>query len=497
MTLSAKDLTYIQDRGSDPDQVKRQLHNFETGFPFVSVEEPAQIGKGISKLTEAEVEALSRTWESRLGKKTVLKFVPASGAASRMFKALFSFVKSTGPVLAGDVQQAWEHISHFAFFDELISQVPAHDKGDPRKVFQYLLEETGLGYGQKPKGLLAFHQYPEGSRTPFEEHLVEGVQYARAEDGKARLHFTVSPEHRPGFEHLFTKVYTAYQDKFQTDFEVTFSEQKPSTDTIAVDMENQPFRLEDGTILFRPGGHGALIENLNELEADIIFVKNIDNVVPDSLREDTVTYKRALASHLLSVQQNIFDLISAIDKNPDTATQKRCLDFIQKTLFVTPPSSIATWTTHETITWIRTRLDRPLRVCGMVKNEGEPGGGPFLVHMADGTVSPQIVESAQLDSNDETIMQKVAAATHFNPVDLICATRNSAGEKYDLRKFVDPQAGFITEKSLEGRALKAQELPGLWNGAMAHWNTIFVEVPITTFSPVKTVNDLLRPQHQA
>ncbi|MEM9987451.1 MAG: DUF4301 family protein, partial [Bacteroidota bacterium] len=346
------------------------------------------------------------------------------------------------------------------------------------------------------KGLLQFHQYDNHTRTPAEEHLVEAANYATIGGGTAYLHFTVSPEHRERFQALIDEKKDHYERLFGVTLDVSFSEQKPSTDTIAVDMENQPFRMDDGGILFRPGGHGALIENLNDIDADLVFIKNIDNVVPDRIKGETYRYKQAIAGKLLEYQQQIFAYLSALDEGGDENLIEEVEKFLKEVLCVLPAEDYLTQNLSEKIESLKALLDRPIRVCGMVKNEGEPGGGPFWVKNGKGVISLQIAESAQIDTDDPEQKGIMANATHFNPVDLVCSLRNRQGEKYDLLNFRDPSTGFIAYKSKNGRELKAQELPGLWNGAMANWNTIFVEVPIVTFNPVKIVNDLLRPNHQ-
>ncbi len=339
----------------------------------------------------------------------------------------------------------------------------------------------GLGYGSQPKGLVTFHAYPEGARKAVEEHLVEGAAYAAA-GGKAKIHFTVSPEHRNGFEALLAEKVPLYEKRFGIRYDISFSVQKPSTDTIAVNPDNTPFRQDDGRLLFRPAGHGALIENLNDIDADLVFIKNIDNVTTDALRGDTVRFKKVLAGVLLGLQERASEYLKALD----AGDLEPIAEFIRRELCVKLPE-------HYDAALLRAILDRPIRVCGMVRNEGEPGGGPFWVANPDGTESLQIAESSQIAPDDMPLMK---SATHFNPVDLVCGVRRADGSKYDLREYVDPATGFISSKSSGGRELRAQELPGLWNGAMARWNTVFVDVPVSTFSPVKTVLDLLRPQHR-
>lgn len=365
-----------------------------------------------------------------------------------------------------------------------------------KEVVKAMLDKEGLNYGALPKGLLKFHKYANGSRTPLEEHLVEGALYAREKDGTVNIHFTVSTEHRALFEALVNKVVPAYEKEFGVNYNVSFSEQKPSTDTVAANPDNTPFRTKDGDLLFRPGGHGALIENLNDIDADVVFIKNIDNVVPDRLKADTVRYKKLLAGVLVSLQQQVFAYLRKLDSGKYTMDELReMLQFVQKKLFTKNPETKMLEDTELAI-YLRKKLNRPMRVCGMVRNVGEPGGGPFLAYNADGTISLQILESSQIDMNDAEKKAMFEKGTHFNPVDLVCAVKDYQGNAFNLPQYVDPQTGFISHKSKDGKELKALELPGLWNGAMSDWSTVFVEVPLSTFNPVKTVNDLYREQHQ-
>ncbi|HPS12465.1 MAG TPA: DUF4301 family protein, partial [Prolixibacteraceae bacterium] len=360
-----------------------------------------------------------------------------------------------------------------------------------------LLQEDGLGYGQKPKGLIAFHKYGDTTRTPIEEHLVEAASYCAGSNGLAKIHFTVSPEHQDGFENQLKKVKNEFQKRFGLQFNITFSHQHPSTDTIAVNANNEPFRDDEGRLVFRPGGHGALIENLNELDSEVIFIKNIDNVVPDHLKAETKRYKKVLAGLLVTVRNKIYTYLEKLDKPnaSDNADLIKSIEsFLRRELFIQFDNNFAS--VDEKLAFFRKKLNRPLRVCGMVKNDGEPGGGPFLAVNSDTTISPQIVERAQIDENNENQVDLFNRATHFNPVDLICSIKDYKGNQFDLLRYRDPETAFISSKTQNGKELRALELPGLWNGAMADWNTIFVEVPAITFNPVKTVNDLLRPQHQ-
>jgi hypothetical protein len=344
---------------------------------------------------------------------------------------------------------------------------------------------------------LRFHAYSNENRFAIEEHLVEATNYCTNEDRVAKVHFTISPEHRNKFDEVISEIVPKFEARFNIRYDIRFSEQKPSTDTIAVDMENKPFRNNDGTLLFRPGGHGALIENLNDLDEDIIFVKNIDNIVPDRLRDETYRYKKAIGGLLMQLQEKSFDYLDLLDGgNLEADELEEMREFASHSLMIDIPDAYDGYSEMEKIDFLFTKLNRPMRVCGMVKNEGEPGGGPFWVKNTEGEISLQIVESSQMNLKEPGQVEIVSKATHFNPVDLVCSKYNFEGIKFDLNEYIDPATGFISIKSKDGRDLKALELPGLWNGAMADWITIFVETPLITFNPVKTVNDLLRPQHQ-
>ena len=504
LTLEDKDL--LVKKGISEQQIVEQLACFEKGFPFLKLDAAASIEKGIMAPAENEVKAYLEAWDAyKEGEKTIVKFVPASGAASRMFKNLFEFLGADYNTPTTDFEKKFfEHIHNFAFYQDLDAAC-VNNAGksidaliaekDYKPVVANLLEAAGLNYGALPKGLLKFHRYEDGVRTPLEEHLVEGALYAAGKTGKVNVHFTVSTEHRELFMKLVEEKVAAYAKKYGVEYSVSFSEQKPSTDTVAADMENKPFR-DNGKLLFRPGGHGALIENLNDLDADVIFIKNIDNVVPDRLKEDTVTYKKLIAGVLVTLQKQAFEYLELLDGGKYTHEQlEEIIRFLQQNLCCRKPD-IKELEDAELVIYLRKKLNRPMRVCGMVKNVGEPGGGPFLAYNSDGTISLQILESSQIDMNDPAKKEMFEKGTHFNPVDLVCAVRDYKGNKFDLVKYVDKATGFISYKSKSGRELKALELPGLWNGAMSDWNTIFVEVPLSTFNPVKTVNDLLREQHQ-
>lgn len=503
--ISKADQILLQKKGISEQKVAEQLKNFVTGFPFLKIEAAASVGNGILVPDEKDIESYLATWDEycRSGKE-ILKFVPASGAASRMFKDLFSFLSGEYDEPTTDFEKNFfANIEKFAFYEELddtcvrnngatIKELVA--SGKYKAVVFNLLDFTGMNYGSLPKGLLKFHGYGDMQRTPVEEHFVEGALYARM-GSKVRLHFTVSPNHKDMFIELVNRRKDYYETKFGVEYDVTFSEQKQCTDTIAVDADNKPFR-EGGALLFRPGGHGALIENLNDIDSDIIFVKNIDNVVPDRLKEDTVKFKKVIAGVLVALQKQAFEYLRLIDSGKYTHAQiEEIIRFVQQKLYCRS-SEIKHLEDCDLVIYLRRKLNRPMRVCGMVKNVGEPGGGPFLAYNSDGTVSLQILESSQIDMNNAKAREMFEKGTHFNPVDLVCSVKNYKGEKFNLPDYVDPSTGFISHKSKNGRELKAMELPGLWNGAMSDWNTVFVEVPLGTFNPVKTVNDLLRDAHQ-
>ena len=504
--LSEQDLKQIKQKGISEEKLNSQLEQFKTGFPFLRLEAAAAIGKGIMAPTAEERQQYVNAWNQYKAEgRRVVKFVPASGAASRMFKDMFAFVDASYDVPTTDFEKNYfDNIQKFAFYDALNAACQKNlgkdiptllAEGQYKAVAAQMLKAEGLNYGQLPKGLLLFHNYPEGPRTPMEEHLVEGALYA-ASNGEAHVHFTVSHEHMELFKQKVAEKADLYARKYGIKYDITFSEQKPSTDTVAANADNTPFRNDDGTLLFRPGGHGALIENLNEIEADVIFVKNIDNVVPDRLKDDTVEWKQVIAGVLVTLQQKAFEYLRLIDTGKYSHEQiEEMIRFVQQDLCCRK-HDIKDLEDAELVIYLRKKLNRPMRVCGVVKNVGEPGGGPFLTYNQDGTVSLQILESSQIDKSNKEYMDMFTKGTHFNPVDLVCAVKDYKGQPFNLPEYVDKTTGFISSKSKSGKELKALELPGLWNGAMSDWSTVFVEVPLSTFNPVKTVNDLLREQHQ-
>lgn len=501
-----EDLEYLKSKGLSREILESQLKRFKTGFPYLKVFRPATLGDGIKKVDENDISYFDNIWQQYLNNNVkIVKFVPASGAASRMFKSLYEFLDLDESNLFRETDlKFFGEIKKFAFFDKLEDKCKEREgksvadllkEGRYKSIVMNLLNAKGLNYGNLPKGLLLFHKYAEHARTAFEEHFVEGALYAKNSKGEVNLHFTVSEEHKNLFKELCSKVTPSYAYHYGAKFNVSFSVQKPSTDTIAVDKDNNIFR-KDGELVFRPGGHGALIENLNDIDADVIFIKNIDNVVPDAYKRETVLYKKVLAGILVSIQKQIFSYLTDLqDEQIQQNKIKEIEDFCQEKLFIFNPE-LKKYTSAQKIEYLKRKLNRPLRVCGMVKNEGEPGGGPFLCQNQDGTRSLQILESSQFDKNNDTQREIMKNSTHFNPVDLVCGVKDFRGNRFDLTKYVDENTGFISLKSKDGREMKALELPGLWNGAMSDWNTIFVEVPIETFNPVKVVNDLLRKEHQ-
>jgi len=491
------DLRQMAELGLPPEEALRQVELFRNPPPFTRVVRPCTPGDGIRMIFDSDHDRLLGFWEEAARQGRIGKLVPASGAASRMFKALLEDLHDCPAEPSAEVCQVMDNLHRFAFFEDLES---ALRQGDRRAVLEHLLTGKGLGYADLPKALLAFHRYPEGPRTPFEEHLVEAAATTRDANGICRLHFTVSPGHEEELRRLLEEVRPRYEERLGARFEVSFSFQDRSTDTLAVDLENRPFRLKDGSLLFRPGGHGALIHNLHALAGmgwDVVLLKNIDNVVPDDRKAAGLLWKKLLAGALLALQKRIFGYLERLENGSSVTPE--LLEEVEKFMtdaLVRPVPPEISLRAEELRQYFLRILDRPLRVCGVVRNLGEPGGGPFWVESPGGEVSLQIVEASQIDPGDPVQQRILRSSTHFNPVDLACALRDRHGRPYDLERYIDPTTVFIAKKSHEGRPLKALERPGLWNGAMADWNTVFVEVPDATFAPVKTVLDLLRPEHQ-
>lgn len=508
--LTKKDSKVLEEKGILAEQIESQIQQFKNEFPPLKIIKPALSKDGIRQLSEKKIAEYVKFYENKGKRLKKLKFVPASGAATRMFKKLYELLQTYKgteedylKLLAEkdfySINYMCQNLKNFAFYKDLEQIVEASGRSieeiskqkDIVFLVDKLLNEEGLNYGNLPKGLLKFHRTDSGERTPVEEHLIEGASYATS--GKTvYMHFTVSPDHLDLFKKHIDAVLPDYQKMFKLKYQISFSVQKPSTDTVAVDSENNLFRDENDQLLFRPGGHGALIHNLNESKADLIFIKNIDNVVQDRRKEDTYLYKKALAGILIETVLQAEDYYKKLAKKVKPDFMAKAEEFVEKRLYTKLPESYKELEMDSKKTYLIKLLNRPYRVCGMVRNEGEPGGGPFWVEHEDGSRSVQIVEGSQFSSEQKEIMQK---ATHFNPVDLVCYVKDFKGKAHDLTRFIDEKTGFISEKSYNGKTIKALELPGLWNGAMAFWNTIFVEVPVTTFGPVKALNDLLRTEH--
>ena len=511
-----KDLTQIIAKGQTPEDIEKQINNFVKGFPYIILKAPATPENGLNSYSADEAKALADYFDDNYKDYEILKFVPASGAASRMFKHLFEFRQSYNKTKSdielyksdkgfNSVFNFFSNIEKFAFYNQL-NKLMADDGFELDKlisdydfnpILDYFITNKGMDYASCPKGMLMFHDYPDEPRLSVEEHLVEGANYSTDINKVSRVHLTVSPEHQNKFEEAVVTKKGKFELKYNVSFDVTFSQQKPTTDIIAVTPDNKPFRDKNGSILFRPGGHGALIENLNDINGEIIFVKNIDNIVPDRLRDTTYLYKKVIGGLLFKLQDTTFEYLEMLDSGDVSEDELVViLNFAKNELKIFISDAYSGYDHMDKVDFLFNKLNRPIRVCGMVKNEGEPGGGPFWVIDGDDNQSLQIVESSQMDLNDEAQKEIVSRSTHFNPVDLVCGVRDFRGNNFNLSEFVDPKTGFISLKSQNGESLKAQELPGLWNGAMADWITIFVEAPIITFNPVKTINDLLRPQHQ-
>ena len=495
--FTQKDIRQIEERGADLGQIEQQIEHFKKGFPWMKIAGPATPARGIRVLSEEEARAAAAYYE-KAGVQGKCKFVPASGAASRMFKDMFSGLEKleAGEDLPADAPgtRFAARIKEFAFYTPELFGEPEDTASYRKATLRKLLKDDGLAYGAKPKGVLKFHRYPDEVRTAIAEHLVEAQDYMKGADGTCHLVVTISPEHRTLFEAAVAEVKSVYEKKYGVRYDIVFTYQDKATDTIAVDPDNEPFRTEDGSLLFRPAGHGALIHNLNQVESELVSIKNIDNVAHEKYLPTTSLYKKVLMGEALRLRDRIFSYLRKLDEAPSAALCSEIEAFLSETLCVQIPEAADE---AARVAVLRAKLNRPIRVCGMVRNEGEPGGGPYIILGKDGCTSLQILESVQINKQDPAAAGAMAQATHFNPVDLVCLLRDYQGQRFDLLQHVDPEAGFMSSKSYQGRELKALEMPGLWNGAMSDWNTLFVEVPLETFNPVKVVLDLLRPAHQA
>lgn len=508
--FSKKDLKSIENQGITLNVVQEQLTRFQQGFPPANLTNIVSPGNGVKVLNEPEIEALTNYYANVSSQKQIYKFVPASGAASRMFRPLFGWLQDPEVAMKKDgdnLNTFFQQIRKFAFYESLSKKLLEEGKHIEQllkkknyaPILQSLLNDTGLGYGQLPKALLKFHKYTDRSRTAIEEHLVEGANYCVGANRTVNLHITLSDQHIASFEKHMDEVQRYYEDLYNVTFQISISTQNTATNTIAVTPDNQPFRDENGELVFRPGGHGALLENLNQIDADIVFIKNVDNVVPDRLKPTTFKYKKVLGGLLCEYQKKIFDYLREIDQGTENelslALENELTDFFQKELCLILPTSFQQWTGFEKKDYIYQKLNRPLRMCGIVETSGKTGGGPYWVLNTDNSISLQLVESPQIDMTNPIYKEIYETSTYFNITDLACAFRDYRGKKFDLMKYRDKETGFISQKSKNGRDLKALELPGLWNGSMADWNTIFIEVPTITFNPVKTVTDLLNDAH--
>jgi hypothetical protein len=504
--FSADDMRQVREHGLTEAQVMAQMQRFKTGAEPIRLNRPCTVGDGIISIPAGEIEGLVKYHDREAARGRLMKFVPASGAASRMFKEWFCRLEEDCLDTEAAAQTFSGDIRKFAFYEDLNRQISRRgqslegwlEQGRYRNILAEILTAEGLHYGYLPKALVKFHAYPEGSRTALEEHLVEAVLYVKDRKRISRIHFTVSEEHRRDVEQYLSGIKKRYEQHYDVRFDIDVSIQSADTDTIAVDMENRPFLDEAGKLLLRPGGHGALLSNLNRIPAaDIIFLKNIDNVVPDHLKPQTVLHKKILGGYLITLQERIFEYLKWLAADlTDECHLDLIFSFSRERLSIVFPPWFKDLSLVEKRTMIFAKLNRPIRVCGMVKNEGEPGGGPFWADEKDGTQSLQIIEEFQVDTRSQTQQAAWSLATHFNPVDLVCGIRDYRNRKYDLQQFVNQDAFSVVRKSEKGRDLRALELPGFWNGSMANWITIFVEVPLETFNPVKTVYDLIRPSHR-
>lgn len=504
--FSQKDLKQIGSKGIHIDEINQQIKHFHQGFPPSDITMPATCGKGIAALSDGDEQHYLDVFLDNAPDFRMCRFIPASGAATRMFKDLYGALEKLEGRSRSE-QEEWiqDHAELKQFFRKLEKYPFYEDLGlnentRPDEVLRQVLTEEGLNYGNKPKGLLKFHKYSaRDRRTAFEEHVREAVKYCASRQRMVRIHLTVSPDHLDGFQTEAARIVPSVEKETGMNIDLSFSFQKPETDTLAVDLDNRPFRNSDGSLLFRPAGHGALIRNLDALESDLVFISNIDNVAPDDRKNTRVKYKQILGGVLLEVRSKVFYYLQQL--NGEEKVEKTRLDsmvnYLHERLGIAIPDRLEDWDASELRKWLIASMNRPIRVCGMVRNEGEPGGGPFYVRSESGEVSLQIVESSQIDMKNPEKALLVRESTHFNPVDLVCSIRDYQGKKFNLTHYVDHNTGFISEKSVGGKSLKALELPGLWNGAMARWLTLFVEVPIETFSPVKTVFDLIRKEHRA
>ena len=502
--LTDSDLQQIEKENLTVGAIQEHLQKFIQGTTPITLVRPCTPKDGI----ECPSAEIRRQWinnyDALVDTLKVVKFVPASGAATRMFKNWFNIIYEEGQNHGVSLRQVGETIKKYPFIRHLEEKIHEQNadldqwlqKGEIKKILEAILLEKGLNYGHAPKALIKFHRYGDAARTSLEEHLVEAAGYGRSRGNTSRIHVTVSAEFLGPVKDHLQEIIPEYERKYATSYQVELSIQKPATNTIAVGMENRPFRDEEGKLLFRPGGHGALLENLADIDADLVFIKNIDNVSQERMQGINQSSKKMLAGLLLAVQERIFSSLAFLAAGNVTADKlKEIYEYCHQTLHLHLPEELLLSPQKEQVEILFAAMNRPLRVCGMVKNTGEPGGGPFWVRDEKGHISRQIIEQFQVNSSDPGQMKIWSSSTHFNPVDLVCGIKDFRGNSFDLKDFADQQAVCITVKSEKGRFLKALELPGLWNGAMAYWISLFVDVPTETFTPVKIVEDLLREEH--
>ena len=504
-SLTTRDRRQLKERGISVQTLENQLATFQRGIPFAKLKRPCRPGDGLNVLRSSDTPALIQNFERARTAGRIMKFVPASGIGTRMFKFLEAARlrgTSGAPAPTEHLTRFFSNLPKFAFYHDLKNVLSGQGRqldrllagNEYHPVIDALLDS--LNYAGLPKGLMAFHRYTGTTRTPIEEHLVEAADYAKDDDGRARVHFTVSPDHQPAVQQHIEKARHALGLN-HVSWVAGCSAQKPSTDTIAVTMNHGLFRDSENNLLFRPAGHGALLSNLHELHGDVVFIKNIDNVVPDHLKEPCSHYQRILGGLLVGLQDTVFSFLTQLESGATSpALLERITEWANQSLALAIPNQWHERTIPQKARWLFTWLNRPIRVCGMVPHVNQPGGGPFWVGQEDGATSLQIVEASQVDPDSPAQQEVFASSTHFNPVDMVCGVRDYQGRPFHLDRFVDPDTGFIAQKSYKGKELKALELPGLWNGGMANWHSVFVEIPRETFNPVKTVLDLLLPEHQ-
>jgi hypothetical protein len=502
--------------GIKADCVQEQIETLRRGNFYARLIRPCTLFDGVRQIGDQDLARYIELHASAAARGRFKKFVPASGAATRMFQSLLTIFHLPQYLETDELQKRVNQGVNFAcdfkhFLDELDRFPFASDlektlaragyspgelvrSGRFATLLEYLLTQTGMNYRNLPKALLPFHSYSGETRTAFEEQLHESMGYLGIDN--AGVHFTIPEQHLNGFLALEREIRQRLSQRWGATFDVSFSFQRSSTDTICIDRNGMPLRDKYGRLHFRPSGHGALIENLGDLNADLVYIKNIDNVVPDGLKEPVHFWKKALGGYLVRVQDSVHALLHHLSGSHWSQAVRDAVLYASRELLIDFPTGFETWLEGRKQSFLLQALDRPIRICGVVPNGGEPGGAPFWVEAENGTQVLQIVEEAQVDLNCEEQRNIWNSSTHFNPVDIVCGLKNFEGKPFDLKKFVDPRAVIITKKSIDGTDVRVLERPGLWNGAMAGWITVFVEVPKITFNPVKSLFDLLRPEHQ-